>query len=215
MFSSVIRAVLLWLIIFIFGTFAGIIVAYSMRSYVFSAVVTQLFFIAGSLLVAGFLFRGREPSILGFRAASPFYVFASLVFSTVYAFLVACVALRLPQASEFKTPLPGARQDTVVHLTLALFLAPLGEETVFRGFLLGYMLESRVSSRVAVLMSALLFTMIHVIPFFQAPLVHKILVLSNAFIMSVAAGYLRTQTRSVLPAIAVHMGFNLGGLLAT
>ncbi|MEO0815842.1 MAG: CPBP family intramembrane glutamic endopeptidase [Pseudomonadota bacterium] len=86
-------------------------------------------------------------------------------------------------------------------VALFVFLAPIVEEIGFRGFVMGSILAKGVSPVVATLVSALLFTAIH--------LQYSPLGLIPVFIMGLYLGALRTISQSMAPPIVAHMSANL------
>ncbi len=103
-------------------------------------------------------------------------------------------------------------EDIRERLVLALVFAPLGEELLFRGLLEGMLLAS-LNLWLAVVIPALLFSIIHVVPFSDSPKTFLSSLLISALLVGLLAGYLRAISDSLLPAIAVHAGFNLAGNL--
>ena len=77
-------------------------------------------------------------------------------------------------------------------------LAPVTEEVVFRGAVLGYLLKSRRSAIIAVVVSALLFALAHLNPA-QMP---------HAFLIGLLLGWLYLRTGSILPGIIYHWANN-------
>lgn len=73
-------------------------------------------------------------------------------------------------------------------------LAPMAEELVFRGAVMRQLLASRISPLVAILVSALLFALIHANPA-QMP---------HAFLSGLLLGWLYWRTGSIVPAVAYH-----------
>ncbi len=139
----------------------------------------------------------------------------ALLLLTVIAALIAYAELHTANMEGLKFPIPGIEKSHVQYPLLAFALAPIGEETLFRGLLLGYMLEKRISPWIAITVSAFLFSLTHIIPFSTAPMTQQVYVVGTAFVMSILAGYLRKRAKSLLPAITTHIGFNLGGFIIT
>jgi len=83
------------------------------------------------------------------------------------------------------------------YLTIGL-LAPLAEEIVFRGAVLKSLLTSRFSPLVAVLVSALIFSVSHLNPV-QMP---------HAFLVGLLLGWMYWRTGSILPGMAYHWANN-------
>ncbi len=165
-----------------------------------------------SIAAIRFILKCRY-DIIGFNISSLTNVIKTILISITIAFFIAYIGNYMADLREFKFPVPGSDLNSIPCLILALALAPIGEETLFRGLLLGYMLEKRVNPWLAIGISAFLFSIIHLIPFSTAPGIQQAYIVGTAFIMSIIAGYLRKQTKSILPAISTHAGFNLGGLI--
>lgn len=79
------------------------------------------------------------------------------------------------------------------YLTIGL-LAPIAEEMVFRGAILKSLLNTRLSVSTAVMLSALLFALIHFNPV-QMP---------HAFLVGLLLGWMYQRTGSILPSVAFH-----------
>lgn len=103
-------------------------------------------------------------------------------------------------ASEF-VELPNIMEDTFMGMSRNVFgiiaiavMAPLVEELLFRGAIEGHLLQKRKSPKTAILLSALIFGIIHINPA-QVPF---------AFCIGVVFGWLYYRTGSVIPGIAGH-----------
>lgn len=79
------------------------------------------------------------------------------------------------------------------YFTLCLF-APLVEEVVFRGAILRSLLSSKLHPWVAIAISALIFSVIHLNPA-QMP---------HAFLVGLLLGWMYLRTGSILPGVAFH-----------
>lgn len=79
------------------------------------------------------------------------------------------------------------------YLAICIF-APLVEELVFRGAILRVLLEGLRSHWIAIVVSALLFALVHLNPA-QMP---------HAFCLGLLLGWMYYRTRSVIPGIIVH-----------
>jgi hypothetical protein len=92
-------------------------------------------------------------------------------------------------------------------LLLALFtgglVAPLAEEVFFRGFVFAG-LHRRVGLRWAVVLSAILFALVHILPTSWPPI----------FVLGVLFALLYEQTGSIWPAVALHAAINSISFLA-
>ncbi|WP_297548822.1 CPBP family intramembrane glutamic endopeptidase [Thermococcus sp.] len=95
---------------------------------------------------------------------------------------------------------------------LLLILAPLAEESLNRGLVEGYLL-SHGQFWGAILFSALLFAIPHVMAFERASAGEKAYVTAGAFVMGLIVGYLFAVSGSLLTAFAFHSSANLAGIL--
>lgn len=78
-------------------------------------------------------------------------------------------------------------------IVTTVVLAPLFEETIFRGLILGGIRQKR-NSFTAVLISAAIFGVIHVIP-------QQVI---NAFVVGIILGYIYVRTSSLLAVVIIH-----------
>ena len=108
----------------------------------------------------------------------------------------------IPQLMWLAHLLEKALGGPLTGLILLLLVAPLTEESVFRGLILGGLLR-RYRARTAILVSAGLFTLFHVNP----------LQFVAAFTFGVLAGWVYIQTRSLWPCMIAHALMNLGPAL--
>jgi membrane protease YdiL (CAAX protease family) len=203
---------------FLVGLAAGAVVA---AALVIAALValpdlpeTAAFVVAGSatyagvgLAVWGFCARRHHTSwtALGVRPTTAGVIVAMLPLSVALlvanAILLVLTALvtggaRNPQGEALA---PGGVLSTANFAWLLLLVAVVGpvvEELFFRGMLYRY-LRARRSVAAAVLLSAALFAVVHVIPVLFAPL----------FMMGVALALVAERFGSIVPAIVLH-GFN-------
>lgn len=83
-----------------------------------------------------------------------------------------------------------------------LLVAPVGEEMVFRGAIQGY-LSSRIGTGVAIVMSALLFLLLH-LPQLDGYWPAMLAILG----LGLTAGIARARTGSLLGSITVHIAYN-------
>ncbi|AMQ18186.1 hypothetical protein A0127_02895 [Thermococcus peptonophilus] len=93
-----------------------------------------------------------------------------------------------------------------------LVLAPLGEETLHRGLIEGYLLH-HTSFWVAIVFTAVIFGLVHILAFRDAPRGFRIFVVLNAFLIGLGAGYFRALSGSLIPAYSLHSAANLGGMV--
>jgi len=211
---AVIKGILLWLMVFIPSTITGTILVLVTGNLVPSTVFMQLLFIVLSMVAVKFILKSKF-GIIGFRTTSFINILTALLLSFIVATLIIYMEFHIAYAERFQFPIPEIRQNIILYFLVAFVLAPTGEETLFRGLLLGYMLESQANPWIAITTAALLFSLIHVAPFSATPIMQRAFIVATAFIMSTISGYLRKQSRSLLPAIVTHIGFNLSRFVIT
>ena len=211
---AIAKGILLWLAIFVPSTTVGALATLLSGNAVLSAVLIQVLFLVLSIVITRFVLK-HGYGFLGFRGVVPALMVKVFLATLAIATAIAYVELHLVSMHGSKLPVPGIKQNIALYILLALILAPICEETLFRGVLLGYMLEKQLDLRVSIITSAALFSLVHLLPFSTAPIHQRTFVVSTAFIMSIIAGHLRRKTRSILPAVITHSSFNLGGLIAS
>jgi membrane protease YdiL (CAAX protease family) len=94
-------------------------------------------------------------------------------------------------------------QVPVLALTIVL-LAPLTEELLFRGTLLRSLLR-RVTPTVAVLISAVVFGLVHAL---GDPSVGTLIAMPAIILLGVVSGYQAARTGNLSRSILLHVGFN-------
>lgn len=126
------------------------------------------------------------------------------VFAGVWAVTLERLGVQLPGADVDPTSLlPQTPVGIAFTLIVAVVLAPLVEEVVFRGMLLSS-LRPRVGDLSAIVVSSLVFAAVHVLPFAMPPI----------FLLSVGLGWLYVRTDSLWTPIAAHAVFNTVGIVA-
>ena len=88
--------------------------------------------------------------------------------------------------------------STVVFLIATVICAPVVEELIFRGYLLGG-LKTRLPKTVAIILSALAFALVHMSPSQTA----------YQLCLGLVLGFIACASNSVLPAVIVHSASNL------
>ena len=172
-----------------------------------SSLAAQLMFFCASLVLTwalrkGWRWLGLFPSTRGLAKAS----LASISVATV---IVSIISL-MPTEGQGQ---PELVEDPLLLAILTLLIAPLCEETFFRGLLQGYMMD-REHRKLSIIWPAILFSVMHVIPFGSAGLALLSTILMGALFLSLIAGYFRADTGSLSPALLAHFLFNLVGYIA-
>ncbi|HDD26309.1 MAG TPA: CPBP family intramembrane metalloprotease, partial [Acidilobales archaeon] len=207
---AIAKGVALFLAAFIPGLIAGSLVMMVSKIGVLGVVATQLTFLALSLTIAKAI-TDNHVALLGLRSAGFKPIFTVFIASLPISTLLAYTALTVLKGQNLESPMQGVAKNPFTYISLALILAPLCEEVLFRGLLLGYMLGKGVNPWFSTTISAVLFSFLHLIPFSTAPRLYQALMVSTALVLSVIAGYTRYKTNSLIPAITTHATFNLGG----
>ncbi len=157
-----------------------------------------------SLVLAIYLFVARRYgwAALGWRRVPPRILLLVPLILLLAATGMALVNLAITLVvGEFENPQvmaltggqPFGKVGLIVLLVLVAGLVPLAEELLFRGVLYG-MLRERWGLAPAVLLSALLFAVAHLVP----------LLLPALFVMGLVLALLREYTGSLIPCIMLH-----------
>lgn len=113
------------------------------------------------------------------------------VMAAMFVFNIASELIKLPNLME--DTFMGMSRNLFGILSIAI-MAPLVEELLFRGAIEGHLLKSGKSPRNAILLSALIFGIIHINPA-QVPF---------AFCIGAVFGWLYYRTGSVIPGMIGH-----------
>ncbi|MFK7960602.1 MAG: lysostaphin resistance A-like protein [Phycisphaerales bacterium] len=100
-------------------------------------------------------------------------------------------------------PIDGAFVGMILLVTLAV---PLLEEALYRGMVQGGMVGAGIGSRVAIVATSLVFTVMHV----GAADAHALVAL---FVMSLGFGLVVERTGRLLAGVVMHGAFNAGNLI--
>jgi len=170
-------------------------------------IIVTISLLAASLTLIIFLTRPTWVAAdFGLAPCGSKHVLAALAVGAVGG-MVVIVATRLSHAS---TPF---RMDAFSLWQIVLLFwvaAPIQEELIFRGLLqsvVARVLCARSSFPLATILVAVLFGAIH------APM--GLVTVLLAFLLGLVTGYLRAQSRSLLPAIIVHAMFNIAGSIGS
>ncbi len=208
----IIYDIFLWFVVFLSSAIAGAIIGSRFSrdhgKELVAGIVTQIMFLFLSLVTAHLASIentitysiNREVLIISLYSFSTL-LSISVLMNYINAYLVQGYNA-IPVSSDV------LRRSKVLVLFSLIVLAPLGEETLFRGLAEGYLIISREPTYVVILLPALLFTLIHI-----QPLRRTKVLLVEVFLVGVLLSYLRTMTTSLIPAIIGHSALNIGGLL--
>ena len=127
----------------------------------------------------------------------------------IIAELLSIVAINLTTAVTHQLPLAQCLEvqhqygkALLVAIPAVCFIAPIAEETVFRGFLFGWMRKIMPLWSAAVT-SGLIFSLLHFQPQLLVPL----------WIVGIILAYVYHYSRSLIPGMLTHGIFNLIGII--
>ncbi len=153
------------------------------------ALVLWLLVLIPSFMIAGKVSKKRgDPFVIGMATQVSFFLLSAVVmslignldeygfrFSLTYvpkAFFVGLVLSAVVAPIAYKlvqSYIPDFLPDSVSEIAvLMLILAPLGEETLHRGLVEGYLL-SHTSFWIAIVFTAVIFGLVHILAFRDAP----------------------------------------------
>jgi membrane protease YdiL (CAAX protease family) len=189
-----------------------------------SALRTQIGMLGVSLVVIAALTRGRF-SFYGFRAPTRRDLAYSLIYGIGAALLVQIPSTIIAELASWENGHPALRGASFLEVVIVIWVvASICEEILHRG-LIQTVLEplarygvpvARVRLSASVIVCALLFAVMH-LPLLmlgaEGGFVLSIVV--SAIVLGLVAGVLRERSGSLVPAVIVHMLFNVvGSLLA-
>ena len=96
----------------------------------------------------------------------------------------------------------GSNDYSWLYIFMVIGIAPILEEFIFRGVFLRALL-SKYSYKKAILISSIIFALVHVQPM-QIP---------GALFLGIYFGYVFTKTKSLTTTISLHIIANLSGIL--
>ena len=209
---TAVKGILLWLAIFIPSSIIGALTILLSRNAILSAILTQLSFLTLSIVFTRLVLR-YSYEFVGFRRTGIILMLEVFITALAISSVIAYLEFYIMKPIGFKPPIPGIMENIVIYVLSALILSPICEETLFRGVLLNYMLDRGLDLWTSTIISAILFSLVHLIPFSTTPIAQRISITTTAFIMSIIAGYLSGKTKSIIPAVITHSSFNLGGFI--
>ena len=204
--SCIFKALGVWIIIFLFSNPIGWI-AGQVGGLICAMFSIQIAFTVLSMLTAVTLFRDEYRYLMGLK-----FTFKSMV-KVVAISLIS--ALPLTYLTNILAPTSHQIQVSIqLLIPMVLILAPIGEELLFRGLLLGCLMRC-ISRWWSIMLSSTIFALTH-LPAFSAysesPLT-MFLIFAGAFILGMIAGHFKTSLNSLTPAIITHSIFNFSGIV--
>ncbi|MGB2697296.1 MAG: CPBP family intramembrane glutamic endopeptidase [Candidatus Zixiibacteriota bacterium] len=170
-----------------------------------------------SLILILILSKGKI-SEYGFRIGENLRLKQTIIVGLIAGFIITSTTLYLPI-----NPPPGTEDFSFIQVVILVWIfASIAEEVLSRGLVQSYLSPLRVFAfsifgfriSLPVLFAALFFGAMH-LPLLMTGLdsfsVFSIVI--SAFIMGIIAGYYREKTQSLIPAIIIHMLFNITGTI--
>ena len=150
------------------------------------------------LLTVWFLkMDGNDPKIW-FRDVQRGFIKGLALFPLAYLALL-LVTLIFPSDTENTINLDW----NILLVITALFLAPFGEEMMFRGYIQDF-LKSRVRTELAIILSSIIFSLFH--PFKVFP---------QVFVLAVILGTVKEHYNSLIPSVVIHSLNNFLALIVS
>ncbi|MCI6159968.1 MAG: type II CAAX endopeptidase family protein [Prevotellaceae bacterium] len=150
----------------------------------------------GVLCIVLFLWRRWTPVSTRYFSTRPYSVFLWCIVASLGTFVP---SMWLQEQIAFLPDLSGSGLLQIMQTEWGYFaigiLVPLSEEIVFRGAILRSLLDFMRNRKYAVILSALIFAVIHLNPA-QMP---------HAFLMGLLLGWLYMRTGSILPGTVLHV----------
>ncbi len=203
-----------WLIVLISSIGMVSIISILIKQTIILAILIQFLYLILSYLVAKYILKASL-EIFAYKTCSLSAIINSSIISITISIVIAYTEYNLIDPRILKPPIPNFFNNPILYIPLAFIISPIGEETLFRGLLLGSMIKMKVNRKIAIILSAILFSAIHIIPYINANPIQIITVIFTAFILSILAGTYRVTINSIIPAIIIHACFNMGGFLIT
>lgn len=219
-----ILAVMLWMLVLGVSTIpVGAGAARSLRavsSWLSTGTVIQATMLVASLMLIAGLSRGRL-SRYGFRMATPAQIRRAFVCGTIAAVVVHVVLAVLSNLFPSSGGHPTVAGSSFVQIVITVWvIASTCEEVLHRGLIQSFLEPLRdygmtilgVRLSLPLVTAAILFGAMHIMLLTTGAdglLVGG--VVGSAIVLGLVAGYYRERTGSLLPAILVHMLFNVCG----
>lgn len=146
--------------------------------------------------------RWSATAYLGLMRPHGHFVLYTLVWSVLPVLLVASHSMQFDLGELHPHGLDRARimNELIINSVLLVIAAPVAEEIIFRGFLYRGLSESRLGVVGAIVVTALIWTLLH----YGKSTAGMI----DTLLCGLAWGWLRWHTGSTWPAIVCHVAYN-------
>ena len=223
-----IQTIILWACIYFLSVFvipsisfiAGFVKSHS---WINNGDITQIMFLVISLILM-YLFSNGKLSTFGFKSVKISKLAKSVLIAFIFSFvliilniIIMAIAGPATEGGE-SSRMTGGMLKTIISVWI---IASICEELFCRGLIQGFLAPLKkygfklfkLDISVPVGVSALLFGIGHFCLWGRMPNLMVVFSVINATILGTIAGYHREKTGSIIPAIAVHMTFNIVGYL--
>jgi membrane protease YdiL (CAAX protease family) len=188
-----------------------------------SGIVIQLTMLTASIILILALGRGRFGGF-GFRTASRVMIKRAFIVGSIAAVAVHIVAGVLRELVPASAPHPAMGGSSFLQVVIGVWIiASVCEEVLHRGLIQSFLeplgrcgfTVSGVRLSLPVVTAALLFGFMHTMLLTMGADAFFVgCVVASAVVLGLVAGYYREKSGSLLPAVLVHMVFNVyGGVL--
>ena len=222
-YGIILWACIYYIAVFVIPSISFIAGFVKSHSWINNGDISQIMFLIISLILM-YLFSNGKLSTFGFQSVKISKLAKSVLIAVIFSFVlivlnIIMMAIAGPTTDGGESPgMTGGMLKTIISVWI---IASICEELFCRGLIQGFLapfkkfgfklFKSYIS--VPVVVSAILFGIGHFCLLGRMPNAMVIFIVINATILGTIAGYHREKTDSIIPAIAVHMTFNIVGFM--
>ncbi|MBU1936809.1 CPBP family intramembrane metalloprotease [bacterium] len=206
------------------GIIAALSSVFTSAAWWIKPLIRQSFEVLTALILMIVINRGVDFNKYGFRLSGNLNIWKSVLYSPilfVISLVIGGVFAGVITAIAGPTPTYDFGDMTLFETIIKVWLlASIGEEIVFRGLILTY-LSSRIYTSFslfririthATVLAAIFFSLAHFMLLTKgAGAAQMAFIAAMTFILGLGAGYFREKTGSLVPAIIMHVLFNVFG----
>lgn len=221
--TIILWACIYYIAVFLMPSISFIAGFVKLQTWISNGDISQITFLITSFILMYLLSKGKL-STFGFKSVKISKLGKSVLIAFIFSFVliglnIIMMAITGPPSEGGEHPgINGGMLKTIISVWI---IASTCEEIFCRGLIQGFLaplkkyglklFKSYISVPVAV--SAILFGLGHFCLLGRMPDAMVIFIVINATILGIIAGYHREKTGSIIPAIAVHMTFNIVGFM--
>ena len=188
-----------------------------------SGIIFLLFIVSFAIGATWFLYRKEWRQVLGLNrkgitAKVVWKAFAMGLLINLICNIIVRAVYSLVFKEQLLDPL-GELGNTLKIIPIALILAPLTEELLFRGFVQGlwqklYGDKEKTPIKLIIVITALLFTISHFWFLFNITVKQFLFTFITLFIIALYLSWLRHKYQSIIPSMFAHFGTNSAMVIA-